>query len=1502
MRSWRHLSLSLFSLLIFATLGFAQQETVQQDDNTDTAVQRERAEARAQALAGRQQGSDGADGDMGEIQDDATARIDWQIHSAGVHTPESKKKLLHQRGAGRHGGHGKRGMRGGPDAATLDSTTDLGNMTFSASGVDLQQVGSSSTDPTWVPIGPADAEYEQNGGFAGRVRDSGRARKILPHPTDANTLYFLTSGGGLWVSNNFLSDPPTWRPLTDNLPTTGGGSVAFGRTPNVLYLGLGDPFDVIQVGGAMVKSVDGGQTWTNFVELGAAQSVRDVQVDTSGPNDIVLVTTDIGLFRSTDGGITYNQILGAPGELFRNKSMWHMVRSSAGFLVEGQSCPFIPAIACGTAGAIYISTDAGATWAPIPNTNNGFTGAGRATLAVAVPGDSIVYAIAGTVSENAQLDLFRSTDGGLNWTPLNITSKTPTNPNNNQCLVPNQSPCSSGVFNMNLLHAQAFYNQLILVDPRDVNRNIVYLGGDLSSAKTTDGGNSWTLISDWLYGGRGPSYAHADFHTATFANLNGTATLLFGNDGGLFVSTDNGTTFSSNKNKGLETFLFYTITGNPNFPNALIAGAQDNGTRVRKDKSRTFNQSLGGDGLGVGWGQASRGLSIGTAAGSGSYRLNFLGKIPDRIEDYVSVTYYPSSGPTSEALFGVPVEMAPPATDPTGTAFYLFSTRRALRVDNFLTTTLLGIMGQNGLPASGRTFRGDPHNMAVSPDLNHIAINANAGNIEITSNALNAGTANPVTWTERSLTTLVPGWPASNSSVTWADNQTLFVTSESPLPNAPRIAKSTNGGTTFARADSGIPDGRITRIIVDSRDASHNTLYAAGDLGVFKSVDGANSWQPYGNGLPNVRVSDIYMPPDGSALIAGTYGRGLWELPSLTYASSTLTDDGTSCDKDGVLDAGETGNLNITLHNDGNGTFNSITATITSNNPNVTFPNGNTISFPTAGPGADSTSSIAVKMDSGATGIQTVTFTIGFTDSSLNLPSAVTAQAPFRINYDEVPNGSANDNFEAASSPWTVTGTPTSPPNIYQWERREIGPTEHRWADSNSNAIADQALISPVMHIGSDPFTFSFQHRHAFEFTNGPPAAFFDGMVIEISTNNGASWADIGQFATPAYNHTIAGGGGNPLSGRPAYTALNASYPNFNAVSVNVGTQFAGQDVRIRFRIGTDFAGFFSGIEIRNFTTTGLTNTPFTAVIPHRGVCPTTTSLSSSENPSSYGHTVTFLASISGGVSTATGTVTFKDSGSSIGTGAVNNSGQANFSISSLSAGSHQITAEYSGDATHASSASDSFTQVVNPAPLTITADNKSRLLDSPNPPLTATYSGFVLGQGPGVLTGTLSCTTTALTNSPPGDYPITCSGQSSTNYAITYVAGTLSVLFASTGSCLGEPGHTILPPIAANGTSVFNGGRTVPAKFRVCDANGVSIGTPGTVRSFNIVEVIAGTNSNVTLTVDSTTPDTAFRWDPTAQQWIFNISTRSLAPGATYVFRIGLSDGSDITFQFGLR
>jgi hypothetical protein len=151
------------------------------------------------------------------------------------------------------------------------------------------------------------------------------------------------------------------------------------------------------------------------------------------------------------------------------------------------------------------------------------------------------------------------------------------------------------------------------------------------------------------------------------------------------------------------------------------------------------------------------------------------------------------------------------------------------------------------------------------------------------------------------------------------------------------------------------------------------------------------------------------------------------------------------------------------------------------------------------------------------------------------------------------------------------------------------------------------------------------------------------------------------------------------------------------------------------------------------------------------------------------------------------------------------------------------------------------------------------------------------------------------------GSKSVTCTaidnaGNSATanaNYNVVY----------STANCLGSSGHTILQPINVDGTSVFKQGSTVPAKFRVCDVNGNSIGTAGVVSEFKLVQTISGLEStSVNEAVDSTTPDTAFRWSATDQQWIFNVNTKKLTANKTYVYKISLNDGSWISFQFGLK
>ena len=253
----------------------------------------------------------------------------------------------------------------------------------------------------------------------------------------------------------------------------------------------------------------------------------------------------------------------------------------------------MPGTRCGAFGAatgtIYVSTDHGATWAPVPNTGGVYSGAGRTTLAVAATGDSIVYALAETENTAAQKDLFRSTDGGLNWTALGVNS---TKTGSNGLINPNpEQP------NMNLLGVQAYYNQLIVVDPSDAARHTVYLGGALSTAKTTNGGANWRILSNSL-AQFGLSYVHSDHHAAAIVPG---GRVLSGTDGGLSVSTDGGLSWSTEKNNGLQTFLFHSIAGTPVFPNAVFGGAQDNGTRVREGNSTSYNQTIGGDGMGAGW-------------------------------------------------------------------------------------------------------------------------------------------------------------------------------------------------------------------------------------------------------------------------------------------------------------------------------------------------------------------------------------------------------------------------------------------------------------------------------------------------------------------------------------------------------------------------------------------------------------------------------------------------------------------------------------------------------------------------------------------------------------------------------------------------------------------------------------------------------------------------------------------------------------------------------------
>jgi len=789
--------------------------------------------------------------------------------------------------------------------------------------------GIQQTSPTqtWVSIGPTNATFETNG-VTLNVVDSGRARTILPDPADTNTVYFLTSGGGLWKTTNFLQTNPTWVPKTDNLPTTGGGSVAFGRTSNVLYLGLGDPFDDFPLaGGFVTKSTNGGDAWGTVVNLASATSVRDIKVDTSGVNDIVMVATDAGFFRSADGGTTYDT---SPNASIGGRALWSLAHTSAGWLVSAAD------------GTLWLSTDQGATWNP---TGNGFTGAGRSTLGIGAPGDSVVYAFAGNPSGTDQLDLFRSTDGGQNWTALGLSGKTPSNPDagafGNDCL------------NMDLMNKQAFYNQMILVDPTDGNRNTVYLGGNLCTAKTIDGGASWTLITHWLALG-GLPYAHADFHAAAISTLTSPAKLFFGSDGGLFVSNDSGANWDHRKNIGITSHLVYALTSNPTSPNSTIIGLQDNGTRVRESNTTTYDQTMGGDGFGTGTSQANNLWTLGDVTNAKISRSSDLGL------NWASAH---SGINTADAPFATSMTSPAASADSSGLVFFTTGLHDVYETSNGASSWTS--IGSFGTPGTTQTIRALVHVVGVSPvDTNHIAVAGTLGNLLLTAN----GGAN---WTQIPLNSAVPGYNSNNACIAWVNNSILYVCSEAPNPGSIRVVKSINGGTTWAAANNGLPDVSVSKLQIDPRDSTGNTVYAGTFIGVYQTLDGGASWHKFGAGLPNVHVTDIYMPPNGSFIRISTYGRGVWEINPLAGQAThfLMTAPGTAV-------AGTTFSVTVTAQDATNSTVPGYTGTVhfTSTDGQAILPADYTF---VAGDNGVHTFSVTL----GTLGNQTVTATDSVTNS-----------------------------------------------------------------------------------------------------------------------------------------------------------------------------------------------------------------------------------------------------------------------------------------------------------------------------------------------------------------------------------------------------------------------------------------------------------------------------------------------------------------------------------------
>jgi len=421
----------------------------------------------------------------------------------------------------------------------------------------------------------------------------------------------------------------------------------------------------------------------------------------------------------------------------------------------------------------------------------------------------------------------------------------------------------------------------------------------------------------------------------------------------------------------------------------------------------------------------------------------------------------------------------------------------------------------------------------------------------------------------------------------------------------------------------------------------------------------------------------------------------------------SINDSEATCRFDGILDGGESGTLKVTLRNSGNARLQATTGRLTSSDPRLTFDG--TLTFSPMEPGqvtvAEIPSSLAKTSE-----IVLPTVSVTVTDPAFVISSGATMLFQPRLNVRDEPEQSASDGAENHRTAWKVTSTPIgSGGPALAWHSLELGPRDHVWQATESISPTDSSLLSPLLVVSRNrPLRFTFRQRYWFDIATDTSGALqpLDGGVIEISTDDARTWNDIGAAASPGYGPVaIVSGNRNALEGRSAFigTSPGASLEDpegsrFTITTVELGSAYAGQRVRIRFRIatgGSHTGNPLLGWQIDDIAFSGITNLPFFGLVADRGLCGSIDS-STALRTTSPG---TLEAVVSSATDVPNGTVDFLENGGVVASALLVNGKAIWNAAADLPTGEHTITAAFVGSTNFNASSSVPTTITVTPPP-----------------------------------------------------------------------------------------------------------------------------------------------------------------------------------------------------------
>ena len=748
-----------------------------------------------------------------------------------------------------------------PDVTrTVTASAPASRAVFSGGEVSLQQ----------APAVRVDSETTSGLGARniGSAAMSGRIAALAVH-REANgrlTIYAGAASGGVWKSMNAGT---TFKPVFDKQNVQSIGAVAVDPSnTKVVWVGTGESWtrNSVSVGNGVYKSTDAGENWTHM-GLPESERIAKILIDpTNGSTVYVCVpgklwsdSDDRGVYKTTDGGESWTKILAGsnrstgcsmmsmdsqnPRTLFAG--MWDFRRKGWTFRSGGDG----PEAASGS--GLFKSTDGGATWAPLDDKSaKGLPPKpwGRIAVTVAPAKPNVVYAFIEAVPPlNA---LYRSQDGGMTWEMRDRSQNMVWRP---------------------------FYFANLIVDPKNENR-IFKPDGPL--IMSTDGGATFNNVS---------GATHGDHHDVWIDPAN-TEHLITGDDGGIWYSYDGGDKWWKGEN--LPVSQFYHVSVDMDRPYKVYGGLQDNSSWVGESQypggiaKGQWENMYGGDGFWMFVDPTDPTYIYAEAQGG------YIGRINRKTHEVRDIKPLPGYNEGKLRFnWNAPIHVSPTnnGTIYLGSQFLHRSKdfgQTWERISPDLSTN--DPEKQKQEQSGGVTVDNSSAEMhttivaiAESP-LNPLVIWAGTddGNLQVTQDAGKTWSnvvkniaglpKNPL------VSTVEPGHKAAGTIYATFDLHTFG-------DMKPYAYKSTDFGKTWTSLIAAGSPVRGYAHVIKEDPVNPSLLYMGTEFGLWISVDGGANWSRYkGGDFPSVAVRDLVVHPRDHDLIVGTHGRGIWIIDDIT--------------------------------------------------------------------------------------------------------------------------------------------------------------------------------------------------------------------------------------------------------------------------------------------------------------------------------------------------------------------------------------------------------------------------------------------------------------------------------------------------------------------------------------------------------------------------------------------------------------------------------------------